>query len=94
MTERESASQDRVKVEVGPAPVDCYLNDTFMERIEGVGVRVIFDGKVVWEKREYPKFLSSVLGYMPKPFYETRIKRARKKADGIAGQLITSVQTS
>ena len=91
MTERDIEQRDRVRVETGVAPVDCYLDNNYPRRINGVGVLVILDEAVVWEQVEYPRFLSSILGYMSKPFYNIRIERTKKKANRIAERLRSSL---
>lgn len=94
MIEKEPVSQERVKVEVGAASVDCYSGawgNDFSRTITGVGVRVSLDGDSVWERRVLPNFCSAFFGHPPKPFYETRIRRARTEADKIAARLINSL---
>jgi len=91
MTERETGSQERVQIVAGATPVDCYLDNHFTRRITGVGFRVILDGEIVWEKREFPNFFTSMIGYLPKPFYEARIQRARKKASKVANNIKASL---
>ena len=91
MVETQPIRQDRVQIEVGPATIDCFVDGRFTRRVIGVGVKVSLDGESIWETREYPRFLESLIGYAPKPFYEARIQRARRKTDKIAKRLEASL---
>lgn len=87
---KEQAPPDRVKVEIFPSIINCYAGPwgyDFMRSIEGVNISVTLNGQTVWEKDEYSRFTTQLLGYARKPFYASRIEKTHSKAQKIAAKL-------
>lgn len=83
MAERQDQDQ-RIRVQVSPRPLDCYLDNTLMVTIGGVNVSVLLNGEQVWDKTVRTRIPTILLGYMPIPFYGTRIRWAKNRAQSVA----------
>lgn len=79
-----------VRIEKISSPMDGNFEGFNEKTAEGIAVRVLLNEKVVWQRRERTAFtfLYPVIGaFIPKPFYESRIKRALKRAEKVASSL-------